>query len=87
MLAGMSPKEFDELYQDYVQRPWGDDWLQASMIACAIINEIRCQLTKDIQTSDLLPLDAMVPKPRDEEDKPASGGIGFVSAMRARLKV
>jgi hypothetical protein len=67
MLAGMTPQEFDEWMTAHWLEPWGDDWLQASVIATAIINEIRRQLCKDIKDDDLVKLDALVPKPPEDE--------------------
>ena len=67
MLARMTPQQFDEWMHEHNERPWGDDWPQASVIACSIINEIRQQLNGNIKDSDLLALDTLVPKPTEEK--------------------
>lgn len=86
MLSGMHPGEFEELYRDYLERPWGNEWLMMSRAATAIINEIRCQLNADVKDDQLLPADALVPKPKKDEE-PIKQATGIVSVMRARLGV
>lgn len=88
MLAGMKPGEFDELYRDYLERPWGDEWLLMSQGVTAIINEIRQQLCADIKDDQLLPADALVPKaPADDEKEPAQGLGRSLAIMRASIGV
>lgn len=82
----MSPKLFDEWLVMHSIEPWGDDWLQASAAACAIINEIRRQLNKDVQDSDLLPLDKLIPS--TGTDKPEAITLTqSLSFMRAQAGV
>jgi hypothetical protein len=88
MLDQMAPGEFETWWRDYQREPWGDDWLQTSASATAIINEIRCQLCKDIKKEDLLKPDALVPKPTDEDNQPAVGNLtNSLTIMRARAGV
>ncbi len=40
MLDSMTPEQFDEWVEFYSLKPWGDDWLQAGLIASTVHNEI-----------------------------------------------
>lgn len=83
MLSGMHPREFEELYRDYLERPWGDEWLMMSRGATAIINEIRCQLNEDVRDENLLKADALVPKVTDADETTARSLEHSLAFMRA----
>lgn len=85
MLASMSPGEFDEWVLDHQDEPWGDDWLQASVIATAIINEMRRQASPE--SKDFLPLDKFVPKESNVPEESGEGSITSLTMMRARIGV
>jgi len=48
MLERMTPSQFSEWHQYYLQHPWGDDWQQAGTIAATFHNEIT-QLMQLVQ--------------------------------------
>lgn len=81
----MSPREFDEWLLENNREPWGDEWLMVSVLATAIVNEIRRQLTPDIKESGLLKPDHFLPKP--QEEKPKFSFAQSLAVMRAQAGV
>lgn len=85
----MSPIEFEEWYRDWQLERWDETWLQASVIATQIINEIRQHLIQNVTEKDLLPVDKFVPKPSDDTEEPplCAGLERSLLIMRAQTGV